>query len=420
MGISSSKEKTELMICSVGGAPQPILYSLKTIQPENVIFYCSTSTVENVNEFIRECPFIVKHSVIETDNWEDIDENLHLLYKKLPEHIKRRNVEWKDIIVDYTGGTKTMGAALVLSTVDKGVKYAYVSGNERSKEGVGIVVDGTEKILLKTNPWNSIAYEQRKQISNIFNLGRYDEAIQLAKTIHNNLTDASHWKAIFKELAVIFEGYQDWDKFRHKQARESLRKGLSKLTPYRFVEDSIDSFLNKVEGNFEVLELNNSKKTFEKSTFILHDLIANAIRRGKQEQKYDDAVARLYRSIELIAQNQLLSKYEIYTGKCSAEQIPEAIREEYTKKYLDEESNLLRFGLHASYQLLYHLDDEVGKLYVSRKEEISKRLTIRNNSILAHGLIPVTEKGFTELLEITLSLCQIDENDLIRFPRIDL
>lgn len=413
-------EKTKLMICSVGGAPQPIVYSLKTIKPKYVIFYCSTSTVDNVNTFIRECDFIEKHSVIETDNWEDIDYNLQFLYEKLPEHLSRRNVTWEEVLVDYTGGTKTMGAALVLATVDKGVNYAYVSGNERSKEGTGIVIDGSEKILLKSNPWNTIAYEQRKLISNAFNYGRYDEAINLATNLKNNLNDSNHWKFIAEGLIDLFTGYKEWDKFRHKIAKDALYKGLNNLKPYRFLEESINLLLTEVEENIKILNNFNSKDQRIKQTFILEDLIANAIRRGDREQKYDDGVARLYRAVELFAQVELSLEYNINTSKCKLEQIPETIREEFEKKYWSPDDNCLKFGLQASYQLLHELNNEIGNRFYNNKIKISNLLTIRNQSILAHGLTPVSKKGYEDMLQTVLELTSIEKEVLISFPRLDL
>ena len=47
---------------------------------------------------------------------------------------------------------------------------------------------------------------------------------------------------------------------------------------------------------------------------MLASIINNSKRRGK-ENKFDDAVARLYRSFELIAQIRLLEKYNIDTNR---------------------------------------------------------------------------------------------------------
>ena len=56
-----------------------------------------------------------------------------------------------------------MSVALALATIDKSCCYSYVGGNERSKGGVGIVVDGKESMYFLDNPWNNIALQKGKK-----------------------------------------------------------------------------------------------------------------------------------------------------------------------------------------------------------------------------------------------------------------
>lgn len=408
------------MICSVGGSPEPIIYSLKTIKPAEVIFYCSPSTNYLVTEILRECNFIKTHFIVETINWEDIDINLCFLYDELSAILKRRGIEWNEVLVDYTGGTKTMSAALVLATVDKGVRYAYVSGEERSKEGVGIVIDGTEKMLLKSNPWNTIAYTQRKEIVISFNHGHYDEAIKLAKHSADKLSDNNHWKFIFQELVYIFEGYKQWDCFRHKDALKNINRGIANLQPYSFNEEKLANFLDKVRDNIAFLNQYNTKEKEKNYHFFIKDLLANAYRRGYWEQKYDDAIARCYRTIELIGQSVLIEEYGINPSNCDITKIPEELRDSFLNRYNDEDSNSIKFGLDACYQLLYALNSSLGRFYKDNEFEIRRFLGLRNNSILAHGLQASSEKGFQEIFNFTLKLANLKIEDLNQFPKLEL
>jgi len=410
----------KMMICSVGGSPQPILYSLKTIKPEEVIFYCSSMTLNSVADFIRECKFIKKHYIVETDNWEDIDYNLFLLDDRLLTILNRGRIEWKEVLVDYTGGTKTMASALVLATVDKGVRYAFVSGSERSKEGVGIVVDGTEKMLLKSNPWNTIAYSQRKDISSAFNYGRYDEAIKLTKQAEANLSENNHWKFIFQELVFIIEGYRQWDLFRHKDALSNIQRGVANLQPYTFKEEKLDKFLVAVKENIKFLQLYNTKSNLKNNYFFIKDLLANAYRRGKWEQKYDDAIARCYRTIELIGQTVLIEEYDINPSDCDINKIPKEIRHDFKNSYYDKYSGNIKLGLDACFKLLYFLNSSIGKYYKDNEIEIRRLLGLRNNSILAHGLQPATEKNYQSILSFTLKLANLSLDDLNKFPKLIL
>jgi len=55
------------------------------------------------------------------------------------------------------------------------------------------------------------------------------------------------------------------------------------------------------------------RENYENYDLLIADILNNARRRMK-EGKYDDAMARLYRTVELIAQYRLKMKYEIDTS----------------------------------------------------------------------------------------------------------
>jgi len=67
-----------------------------------------------------------------------------VLSTKLPEILKKWKVEPNHLVVDYTGGTKTMSVALALATIDNSSLYTYIGGAERTKEGVGVVINGKD------------------------------------------------------------------------------------------------------------------------------------------------------------------------------------------------------------------------------------------------------------------------------------
>jgi CRISPR-associated protein (TIGR02710 family) len=412
------KSRTRMMICSVGEAEKAVVRSLRAAEPESVIFYCSTGTSENIASIIQKCPFISHTAVVETADWEDIEFNLHLLYRELPVHVDRRGLSWENVLVDYTGGTKTMGAALVLATVDKGVEYAYISGNNRSMGDTGIVLKGTEKMLRKANPWNSIALKQRRDITTAWKFGRYDEAGRLCQEIKNNVSSANPWKDIAGGLIPMFEAYGEWDRFRHKQAFRLMKQARGMLHPLCFMSRPVKAVAARMENHIRLLEPMAASETEKKRGFLLQDLLANAIRRGV-EGRYDDATVRLQRTMELAAQHRLWIGFRIDPEKCREDQVPETLREEYVKAFSSEDG-LLRLGLHASYRLLEALGDEMGKKYKHRQKEIHQHLLLCNQSVLAEGLEPVTEKDYDRMLRLVLELTQTEKAELPVFSPVDL
>lgn len=405
------------MICSIGRSKEPAVQSLKAVEPESVVFYCSDGASEYLPGIIRECPFIRHTAVVETTDGEDIEANLHLLYMELPVHVDRRGLSWENVLVDYTGGTKTMGAALVLATVETGVQYAYVSGDKRSGGGKVILVDGTEKVLRKANPWNAIVLKQRKDITNAWKFGHYDEAARLCEEIKDNVSGENYWKDICRGLIPMFEAYREWDRFRYKQAFKLMKQARGMLHPYCFMSRPLKAVIVRVENHIRMLEPMVVESAEKKRGFLLQDLLANAMRCGAEE-RYDDAAVRLYRALELAAQHRLWEGYNIDSQKCNKKQVPETHRQEYVQRDSSDDE-LLQLGLHASYILLEALGDEMGRKYVRHQEEIQQQL-LHNQSVLAHGLDPVTENDYDRMLRLMLELTQTVKTELPIFSPVDL
>lgn len=134
--------------------------------------------------------------------------------------------------------------------------------------------------------------------------------------------------------------------------------------------------------------------------YVAADLLANADRRGK-ERKFDDAVARLYRLAEYLAQHVLETKHGQKSGSISKEWLKGKC---LLKKYAGDSSNNegnVKLGLQDCYSLLGDLGEPL-KLNCG----LRNLLQSRNNSILAHGLQPVPEEVFTALREETAKLCK--------------
>lgn len=114
-----------------------------------------------------------------------------------------------------------------------------------------------------------------------------------------------------------------------------------------------------------------------------------------EEGKYDDAVARLYRIIELVAQYRLRAKYEIESGDVDVwhlRTLGKMEKKEVEKyKKLRGENGKIKLTLRKDFELLHDLGDEVGKKFIE-DNRMKDMLAKRNSSILAHGLVPVEEE----------------------------
>jgi CRISPR-associated protein (TIGR02710 family) len=416
------------LLISVGGTPNPIAYSINHYQPAKVIFFASPDSRKQVEQQIR--PLVAQlwedAEIITTPDPQDLTVCLRVLAEELPKKLDVLQLAFDEVLVDYTGGTKTMSAAVVLATIDKPVVYNYVGGQVRNKDGLGTVLDGSEAVLITPNPWDVLATELKRRMARQFNQARFAEAMLTAELAASKVTPTL--KPLFTAFQDLFEGYFRWSLFDYNRAVGCLRKGhshLKEMIPLlgdaallRFnAEVAADAQrLDQIKTAFQPLQ-QNQRVAPEAARALVQDLIVNAVRAVRLGSRADDGVARLYSAVEKLAKLALLER-GINNSAAQAQQIPESLRAVYVARYQDEEGGLLRFGLDASYRLLDALGDPLGRHYLAREKELSGVLDVRNNSLMVHGWAPVQEVTFNKMLDITLSFIETSEAQLPVLPSL--
>jgi len=411
------------MIVSVGGTPQALIPSLREYKPAFVCFFTSQQSVDKVPEIKQNLDFCFEDYKVVLD---DVNDLLHCYEKALAccDFFERKRVPPEEVLVDYTGGTKVMSAALALLAVSKGFSLSYVGGAERDKGGLGQVIDGKEQVFAQANPWEVMAIDEIKRVVLLFNKFQFEAAEKALEDAINKVRkeDLKHY---FESLRKLCQGYFLWDRFAHKKAMAPLKEGLEELRRYAAIsgDKGASSLAAKVEENLQFLKefSANSKDFSQPSRWHLLDLLANAKRRS-EEGKYDDAVARLYRSLELLAQLKLREKYGIDTGNVDLSRLQQRLKTseivgKLRRNHLDRSDGKIKLGLKAAYNLLYELGDELGKQYDTCKD-IAGVLAARNASILAHGFTPVTKDTFGKLWELVLQFGGVDIAELPSFAKL--
>lgn len=409
----------QAMLVSLGGSPEPVLFTLNQQRPAHVVFFISPQSEAELQTIIKGLDFPCKFDRIMTPSAEDLGDCYRALHAQLPTKLAQWGLSEDALVVDYTGGTKSMSAALVLATVERAHRYSYIGGYERDKGGVGVVLGGRERMLYVHNPWQAWALEERKRIGLYFAMARYDMALQELQRLQQH-ADADE-QEVLRALANAVAGYRDWDNFRHRDALPKLgERALRFLRPYArgAQHAALARFVLDLEANLEFLQRVTARETRDEAYLL--DLIANADRRARIEGKYEDAVARLYSAMERAARFRLRRQYRISTEHVQAEQLPAALREEYTRKYQDQRDGALKVPLLAAYRLLAALGDALGCACMARQEEIVHLLNLRNASPLGHGEDPVGQEGYERFRRVLVDLLAIDESALPRFPELRL
>jgi CRISPR-associated protein (TIGR02710 family) len=413
-----------LLICSVGGSPEPLVGTLKHWAPQRVVFVTSPETRPLVAETI--VPLAQSEGVslplgcydcLMLPDSQDLSAclgKLHELNREL-ERWLGRDGDFK-IVVDYTGGTKTMTAALAMYVRRWPCRLCYVGGRERTKGGVGVVVSGNEVVLHADNPWDSLGYQAAEDFVVLFDQHAYQPAAACLEAIIRRVSAPAR-KRELATLKSLADAYAAWDRFDHKQALNlllSVERNANDLRPV-LPPQTREDLLAQVGRHAEHLKALQDSSAAGFATVL--DLLSNARRRAA-EGRYDDAVARIYRAVEALAQDRLRRQHNVAdTGKVPLAQVPPVLQERWTASAVD---GLLKLALQDVYLLLRELDDELGRRFADLQwhDPQHSPLVARNQSILAHGFTPVAAKVYQALWDGSLVLAQVGENELPAFPKL--
>lgn len=353
-----------------------IAYSIKTHHPDKVIFVVTEGSERDT------LPKVVKKAKLEEcdirriRNMDDI-EAIYADVKNVLSDLAREGFSPEDMVVDYTSGTKAMSAGAAMAAIDFGVEVlSYVAGK---REG-GIVVPGTEKPVL-IRPYKVVIESQLKTLVQLFNVYQFDACLRILQQLREK-TSESEIQERLQHYEKICKAYSAWDKFNHVEAFGALRE----IEDYSQNKEFLGKLLNEKE----------------KEPFRIADLLNNS-RRRSEEGKYDDAVARLYRTVELIAQYRLRVKFRIDSSNVELDKIHLYLQDKYEK--MRDEKGKIRLGLIKNYELLKDMDDELGRRF-SENKKLQGLLNKRNESILAHGLSSVSKEIYEGLYPIVLDFAE--------------
>lgn len=407
----------KVMILSLGGSPEPLKKSIAEHRPERLIFFASQESNAKLGEVLQIEGY--KPLKIETE----IAENPNLLYecykasRRCVDRATRSGVLENDILIDYTGGTKVMSAALLLATAGFAFSFNYVGGETRSKDGLGVVQNGHEKMYADMNPWSAFAEEERRQIVTLFNARRYSAVIGILDLCKRELP--LQIGLCFKFIRHLAFGFLFWDQFQHKKALDCLEKGLNALLDYvkSFPDDKHTRLGQELQRHIDFLsELNEKTNHMQKFNFILVKELINNARRRMDDKRFDDAAARIYRALELYGQICFEKKIGCPNDKVRSDKIPQELRAEFTRKYQDPQTNMIKLPLQATFTVLRATGHDAGQRYFEYEKKIKNIQGARNNSILAHGVQPVSEHAAQSILDTVTDFVEMKE--FFDFPKL--
>ena len=368
---------------------RPLVKTVRHSRPDFLAFVVSSVSKKYAEEIARqlgleESQFQI-HELTSPEDIQSVFQEINALIRE----IRKRGFDCRDTEVDFTSGTKAMTGGAVISAIFQACgSLKYITGDRKN----GVVMDGTEKFL-SIIPESIFALRELGMVERFMLELRFEAALKITESINPFLLD-SYQRSLLDSLRNIALAYQCWEAFDHKKFSGYYGKvdlSLPEVEPFR-------------AGTGIPQRLVNISRILEKeriSEDTLADIFNNA-RRRFDEGKYDDALSRLYRMTEMIAQWELSRPpIEIQASDVDLSKIPASRRGYY--EGLRDRDGKIRIGLQKSYELLAQLGVSTGDQFL-QDGKLKALLNKRNYSILAHGMKPITAEECQSLCECVETL----------------
>lgn len=403
----------KILLITVGGSHQPIITSIQSLKPDRTIFICSSGKrgsisqvtgegkpceVRKGSEVIEKLPNIPtqlnlgdRHDpetdVIVVNNPDDVSS----IYIKISDTIQKlqQTQPTATLLADHTGGTKSMSVALALAALDEDCELHLTTG---SRPDLVRVTRG-ETVRRAATTDLTVRRLLTQEIPTLIAQYNYPAAIATLEVCLRDVPLSQ--PQTVEDYLRLCKGLNHWDCFDHEEAWYYLEPFMNQASLRPLL-----MYLKRVMGSRQVIATAMDTKFTAPDQIrghgyeLVEDLLFNAERRVANAH-YDDAVGRLYRALELLAQTHLWLQYGIKTGDVDLGKLPEDLH--FDLERLKNRDGKIQLALRNSYELLRQWsDDPLGAIYQTSAERIFNQLQVRNYSILAHGLRPVTVKDYEQ------------------------
>ena len=442
-------ESAEYMILSVGTSYEPLVLSLSLFKPKKVLFLYTEKTEKIIDKVVKFCELssssFLKEIVNEVEPLS--------IYRK----IKEAYLEWKEpekIYIDFTGGTKAMSAASAMAGAVINIQLVYV-GTEQYLTDFRKPKPGTERIYYILNPYEVFGDLEIDKALNLFQKCNYAGAREKLEELKEKVPEPISRQQL-NFMYLLAKSYEMWDSLDFEKAHSNMLQLINELKrdktvnpnfvlmdmlPHLVCQKDILEPLTKIADYMRKKE--NLKVTQNKEYIIplMFTMYACSLIREKQE-KYDSATLLLYRLLEMIEQrrlamygidvsradylhmqfpkdkfekmNKLGEKERFETYKTMVNAVKKEVFAKIGNTYLADTISLLEGFIH-----LTALQDELmlrgGENPITKIKKLRAAVYLRNNSIFAHGLSPVSYEDYLKFKNMVVSifkqLCDIEKID---------
>jgi CRISPR-associated protein (TIGR02710 family) len=344
-----------------------------------------------------------------------------VLARSLPDLLRTWEVQPGDLVLDLTGATPAMAAALTLAGIGSSSRVVTLGHADvlAPAEGEAVMLEGRARVWLQGNPWDEAAALSRREGCELFNRGAFGPASSLFRQIEARVSGGQ--KPLYRALADLAEGYGLWERFQYRQAWDKLKTSLKALDMASVWggPSGLKAVLPAVKQNAGFLE-KLVLDPLEVKEAAAYDLLAHARRRAEVDHDAETATATLLRALEAAAQHRLFKQYKIKTWDVKPEQLPAALQESCRTCLLDDIDGKYKLPMQAQFRALAGLGDQMGQTYLAQWTKLKPLLDAAAQAVLGHGFEPIKPERFHQLHEIVTKVMGIGDQSLPHFPTLNL
>jgi CRISPR-associated protein (TIGR02710 family) len=416
----ATENPVKALLLALTDAPALAVYMINRLQPELLCFFvpesAKTGIEERVQPLVRQMP--KRWDWIVTPDASDLVACHRALARGIHELFQAWEIRPGEVVVDLTGATSAMAAALGAATLPW-TSRAIMLVEGQAGDGETVEIEGRGLRWLQGNPWDETAAVGRREASEAFNQGSFRAAATMFHALESRVSGGQ--KPLYRAFGDLAAGYALWEQFQYRQAWEKLKGSLKALDMATLWggPPGLKSLLPLIRANSGFLEKLVLDPAEVKEAVAL-DLLAHAQRRAQVDHDGERAMAALIRSLEALAQRQLFKQYKIKTWDARPEQLPESMRDACRTCYLDDVDGKYKLPLQSQFKVLAGLGDPMGQAFLREWPKMKPLLDAAHQAVLGHGFEPVKLERVHQLSDMVIKLTGVNESSLPKFPVLTL
>lgn len=386
----------DLLVLPLGSRWSIPALLIKALKPREVCFLCTKERANTtLNKVIEVTGLSPNRYKVVTTEYAKMD--LATVYDAIKSVIKP--YYGKRIAIDLSRGKRVMSAGLAVVGAFYYCDLVYIDEDWDGEARDGIPL--TEELVVVRNPFKIMGELEMNYARELFNRNNFQAAGDIYDALLNKVQDPRAAQV----HATYAKGFGHWDLFNYSAALMHLRESEAKAKQF-FVELSLNK--GNLTAITELSEIQNrpgrlidALKEENTAKRLFCDVYANALRRA-DNKRYDEAIARLYRGIEIVSQHRLAKRGIDSAAPDYAQphlaQAVEGFRTASEKAYGMRKEPPHAIALLDGHLLLYALGDD---LWSGKSPEELRNLVnavkARDHSMSAHGIRPVSAKDVISL-----------------------